>query len=63
MSESVPLPPPPGPQTVTAADGSAKYTVFDTCAVRISVEEGFGHRRHLQLQLVPRGLLTDSEMV
>jgi exosome complex exonuclease DIS3/RRP44 len=45
---------------VVAADGSVRYTVFDQCAVSISVEEGFGHRRSLVMQLVPRSQLPEA---
>lgn len=31
-------------QTVMSADGRTRFTVFDKCAVRISVEEGASHR-------------------
>ncbi|KAG2423316.1 hypothetical protein HXX76_015463 [Chlamydomonas incerta] len=50
-------------QTVTAADGSVRYSVFDKCAVRIAVEEGVAHRRSLVLTLVDRAELPDSERV
>ncbi len=50
-------------QTVTAADGSVRYAVFDKCAVRIGVEEGVAHRRSLVLTLVDRAELPDSERV
>ena len=33
-------------QMVTSKDGRRSYTVFDKAAVKISVEETFGHRRH-----------------
>lgn len=48
-------------QMVTSKDGSRSYTVFDKAAVRISVEETFGHRRHLQLMLVDRSELPVTE--
>ncbi|KAG2491107.1 hypothetical protein HYH03_010551 [Edaphochlamys debaryana] len=48
-------------QSVTAADGSVCYRVFDKCAVRIVVEEGMGHRRTLVLSLVPRSELPEGE--
>jgi hypothetical protein len=44
-------------------DGSATYHIFDPCAVRLTVEEGVGHRRSLRLQLVPRTDLPESERV
>ena len=55
----------PFPVRVVAArrDGSVCYKVFDPCAVRISVEEGVGHRRHLALSLVPRDQLPASARV
>jgi exosome complex exonuclease DIS3/RRP44 len=37
--------------------------VFDKCAVRIAVEEGAGHRRHLALALVPREQLPAAEVM
>ena len=48
---------------VTSKDGQRSYTVFDKAAVRISVEETFGHRRHLQLMLVDRNELPVSEQM
>lgn len=39
------------------------YTVFDQCAVRITVKEGYGKRRWLSLELVDRSLLPASEQV
>lgn len=50
-------------QTVVSKDGHRSYTVFDKAAVRISVEETFGHRRHLQLTLVDRSELPVSEQM
>jgi exosome complex exonuclease DIS3/RRP44 len=41
--------------------GRVLYTVFDQCAVRISVKEGYGKRRWLSLEFVDRGLLPVSE--
>ncbi|EFJ53011.1 hypothetical protein VOLCADRAFT_55673 [Volvox carteri f. nagariensis] len=48
-------------QTVTSADGSVRFALFDKCAVRISVEEGVAHRRTLVLSLVDRSELPESE--
>ena len=50
-------------QMVTSKDGRRSYTVFDKAAVRISVEETFGHRRHLQLMLVDRNELPVTEQM
>ena len=50
-------------QMVTSKDGRRSYTVFDKAAVRISVEETFGHRRHLQLMLVDRSELPVTEQM
>ncbi|DBA70092.1 TPA: hypothetical protein ACH3X2_012255 [Trebouxia sp. C0005] len=50
-------------QMVMSKDGRRSYTVFDKAAVRISVEETFGHRRHLQLMLVDRSTLPVSEQM
>ena len=50
-------------QMVTSKDGSRCYTVFDKAAVKISVEETFAHRRHLQLTLVDRSELPASEQM
>lgn len=50
-------------QMVVSKDGRRSYTVFDKAAVRISVEETFGHRRHLQLMLVDRSELPASEQM
>ena len=50
-------------QMVVSKDGRRSYTVFDKAAVRISVEETFGHRRHLQLMLVDRSTLPVSEQM
>lgn len=50
-------------QTVRSKDGAAHYTVFDKCAVRISVEESVGGRRSLVLRLVPREELPASEQM
>lgn len=50
-------------QTVRSTDGSVAFSVFDKCAVRISVEVGVAHRRSLVLQLVERGLVPESERV
>jgi hypothetical protein len=36
-------------QTVVSTDGRTRFTVFDKCAVRISVEEGASHRWALHL--------------
>ena len=44
-------------------DGSMIYKIFDCCAVKIRVEEGFGRRRSLTLDLVPRDLLSDEDKV
>ena len=50
-------------QTVVAADGSARYSVFDKCAVRISVVEGAARRRSIRLALVPRSELAPGDIV
>lgn len=50
-------------QTVTSADGSVRFAVFDKCAVRIAVEEGAAHRRSLVLSLVPRSELPAEDLV
>jgi exosome complex exonuclease DIS3/RRP44 len=50
-------------QTVVAADGSARYSVFDKCAVRISVVEGAARRRSIKLALVPRSELAPEDVV
>lgn len=50
-------------QKVASADGAIAYTVFDACAVDISVKEGSGNRRSLLLKLVNRALLSDAERV
>ncbi len=50
-------------QTVTSADGSVRFALFDKCAVRISVEEGVAHRRTLVLTLVDRNNLPEDERV
>ena len=50
-------------QTIVSQDGGRSYTVFDKAAVRITVEETFGHRRHLQLTLVDRSELPVSEQM
>ncbi|KAL4428262.1 hypothetical protein ABPG75_002351 [Micractinium tetrahymenae] len=50
-------------QTVRSKDGSTHYTVFDKCAVRITVEEAQGNRRQLVLRLVPRSELPASEQM
>ncbi len=54
---------PPVLRLSACRDGSVAYRVFDACAVRLSVEEGVGHRRSLKLELVPRGLLADADRV
>lgn len=48
-------------QHVAAADGSLAYTIFDACAVTISVEEGFANRRTLRLRLADRATLPEAE--
>jgi exosome complex exonuclease DIS3/RRP44 len=50
-------------QTVRSADGRQSFTIFGKCAVRITVEEGAGHRRALVLQLAPRDLVPEAERV
>ncbi len=50
-------------QTVRSTDGSVCFSVFDKCAVRISVEVGVAYTRSLVLQLVDRGLVPESERV
>ena len=50
-------------QTIVAADGSAHYSVFDKCAVRISVVEGAARRRSIKLALVPRSELAPEDCV
>jgi exosome complex exonuclease DIS3/RRP44 len=42
-------------------DGSLMYTIFDMCAVSIRVEEGFGRRKSLVLELCDRSRLAASE--
>lgn len=49
-------------QTVSMADGTLLYTIFDKAAVRISVREGFGHRRQLVLALASRADIPASEV-
>lgn len=44
-------------------DGSILYQIFDPCAVKIRVEEGFGRRKTLVLELVSRDLLAKSDTV
>jgi len=41
------------------SDGSVLYKIFDPCAVKIHVEEGFGRRKTLILELVSRDLLAE----
>lgn len=48
-------------QTVSREDGGVAYTIFDTCAVTISVEETSGNRRVLALRLTDRDRLPDGE--
>lgn len=48
-------------QTVASVDGAVGYTIFDPCAVRISVVEGAGRRRSLKLQLVSRDQLPEAD--
>ena len=50
-------------QMIQSHDGQRSYTVFDKAAVKITVEETFGHRRHLQLSLVDRDELPVSEQM
>jgi exosome complex exonuclease DIS3/RRP44 len=50
-------------QTVVSADGSMRYSVFDKCAVRISVVEGAARRRSIKLALVPRSELAPEDIV
>ena len=50
-------------QMILSRDGRRSYTVFDKAAVKISVEETFGHRRHLQLSLVERSELPPGEQM
>ena len=45
------------------SDGSVLYRIFDRCAVKIRVEEGFGRRKTLILGLVSRDLLAESDTV
>lgn len=49
-------------QTVHSAGGKLLYTIFDKAAVRISVREGFGHRRQLVLELTSRDELQQDEL-
>ncbi len=49
-------------QTVSTADGTLLYTIFDKAAVRISVREGFGHRRQLVLELASRDDIPMNEL-
>eukprot|EP00891_Asterochloris_glomerata_P009424 jgi/Astpho2/9424/Aster-01685 len=50
-------------QQVTSKDGRLQFTIFDKAAVRICIEETFGHRRQLQLSLVDRSSLPASELM
>jgi exosome complex exonuclease DIS3/RRP44 len=50
-------------QALVAADGSARYAVFDKCAVRVSVVEGAARRRSIRLELVPRSELAPGDIV
>ena len=50
-------------QQVTSKDGRLQFTIFDKAAVRICIEETFGHRRQLQLSLVDRSDLPASELM
>ncbi|GAX77417.1 hypothetical protein CEUSTIGMA_g4862.t1 [Chlamydomonas eustigma] len=50
-------------QSVASRDGSTRYAVFEPCAVRITVEEGVGHRKQLVLSLVPREELNATDRV
>ncbi|MEW5311018.1 MAG: hypothetical protein WDW38_002766 [Sanguina aurantia] len=50
-------------QTVVSSDGLQRYTIFDKCAVEIKVTETLGHRRQLQLTLVPRDSVPVSELM
>lgn len=61
-------PPPASTHTLTQvvfhkSSGQPAWTVFDKCAVRISVESGQGNREALVLQLVPREELPAAELV
>jgi exosome complex exonuclease DIS3/RRP44 len=50
-------------QTLVAADGSVRYSVFDKCAVRISVVEGAARRRSIKMALIPRSELAPEDIV
>lgn len=50
-------------QTVMSRDGSVKFTIFEPCAVRITVEEGIGHRKRLVLALAPRDEVKELDRV
>lgn len=50
-------------QCVVSADGAVRYSVFDKCAVRISVVEGAARRRSIKLALVPRSELAAEDRV
>jgi exosome complex exonuclease DIS3/RRP44 len=50
-------------QTLVAADGSVRYSVFDKCAVRISVVEGAARRRSIKMALIPRSELATEDIV
>lgn len=50
-------------QTLVAADGSVRYSVFDKCAVRISVVEGAARRRSIKMALIPRSELAADDIV
>ncbi len=45
------------------ADGAVVYKIFDKCAVNIRVEEGFGRRKALVLEMTDRSLLEAGETV
>lgn len=50
-------------QTISSSCGTIRFTIFDPCAVRISVKEGIGRRRALVLELVDRNALDVADRV
>jgi exosome complex exonuclease DIS3/RRP44 len=50
-------------QSVVSGDGALRFSVFDKCAVRVSVVEGAARRRSIKLELVPRSELAPGDVV
>lgn len=50
-------------QTVSSVDGATRFTIFDKCAVRISIEVTMGHRRQLVLGLVSRDEIPEGDRI